>query len=64
MNQSFNTTKIPFIHSFFTAEEVGRLEQLTLSDVIMAVTRVDVGDLQENPFLVPIHLVFIQSFIY
>ncbi len=41
------------MYSLFTAEEVGRLEQLTLSDVIMAVTRMDVGDLQENPFLVP-----------
>jgi len=52
------------MYSLFTAEEVGRLEQLTLSDVIMAVTRMDVGDLQENPFLVPTPGITIQSFIY
>lgn len=37
----------------FTREEVRRLEQLTLYDVIMAVTRMEIGDLQENPFLSP-----------
>ena len=43
---------------------MGRLEQLTLSDVIMAVTRMDVGDLQETPFIVPTPGIAIQSFIY
>ena len=30
-----------------------RLEQLTFYDVLMAVTAMDLGDLQENPFLSP-----------
>ena len=54
--------KYYFSLNLFSAEEVDHLEQLKLSDVIMAVTRMDVGDLQENPFLVPTPGIYIYLF--
>lgn len=44
---------LAFLCSLFTRAEVQRLKHLTLYDVIMAVTRMDIGDMQENPFLSP-----------
>ena len=39
--------------SLFTKEEVAHLEQLTIYDVSMSVTRMEMDDIQDNPFLAP-----------
>ncbi|KAK4871803.1 hypothetical protein RN001_015927 [Aquatica leii] len=46
----FNNTK----NGLFTIEEIDRLKQLTLYDIIMAVTKMDDNDIPRNPFNVPL----------
>ncbi|XP_049837219.1 dual oxidase-like [Schistocerca gregaria] len=39
----------------FTGEEIQRIENLTVYDIIMSVTDMDHDDIQKNPFVVPLH---------
>ncbi|XP_071450360.1 dual oxidase 2-like [Hetaerina americana] len=40
-------------NGLFTKEEVQRIEKLTIYDIVMTVTKMEIGDIQLNPFMAP-----------
>jgi hypothetical protein len=40
--------------SLFTDQEINRIKEITIYDIIMAVTKMDADDIPKNPFNVPV----------
>lgn len=43
-----------FISSLFTDEEILRIKNITIYDILMAVTKMNPDDLPKNPFNAPL----------
>jgi hypothetical protein len=49
----FSTTCNNFLIRLFTDDEIKRIKEITLRDIIMAVTQMKDEDIQQNPFQAP-----------
>lgn len=46
-------SNIGSVRRLFTSEEVKRIEQLSIYDILMSITAMDWNDIPKNPFRVP-----------